>query len=255
MKRGPERLAQQSEDKPVGTVSPQTLTHLADVTGHHFRDLARLDRALTHASARSRTGRDYERLEFLGDRVLGLCIAELLFAEFPDADEGELSVRLNALVNAETLAAVAAETGIQSFIRLGADMRSVAGDRLRNINADVVESLIAAIYLEGGLPSAREFIRRQWTGRARHVAAGRRDAKTELQEWAHRTHADQPVYRVLSREGPDHEPSFTVEVRVARLAPATAAGPSKRAAEQIAAGRLLVREAVWQSEALETGAD
>ena len=253
--KGPHRLGQASEDKPVGTVHPQTLARLEVVTGHRFTDLARLDRALTHASARSRTGRDYERLEFLGDRVLGLCIAELLFAEFPDADEGELSVRLNALVNAETLAAVAADTGIQTFIRLGADMRSVAGDRLRNINADVVESLIAAIYLEGGLPPAREFIRRQWEGRARHVAAGRRDAKTELQEWAHRTRAVQPVYRVVSREGPDHEPSFTVEVRVGSLDPEHAAGPSKRAAEQLAAARLLMREAVWQSDALETGAD
>ncbi len=241
-------------DKSVGTVRPETLAHLEAITGHHFSDLARLDRALTHASARSKTGRDYERLEFLGDRVLGLCIAELLFDAFPEADEGELSVRLNALVNADTLALVAAETGLQAFIRLGADMRVVPGDRLRNINADVVESLIATIYLEGGLPAAREFIARQWAGRAQHVAAGRRDAKTELQEWAHRLHAEQPVYRVLSREGPDHEPSFTVEVRVGKLLPEAATGPSKRVAEQSAAARLLVREAVWLSNALDNGA-
>jgi ribonuclease-3 len=226
-------------------VSAETLAHLRTVTGHDFVDLARLDRALTHSSARGRTGRDYERLEFLGDRVLGLCIAEMLFAEFGEADEGELSVRLNSLVNADTLASVADELALTPLIRTGADMGNVGSARLRSVRADVVESLIATIYLDGGLDAARAFITRCWARRARHVMAARRDAKTELQEWAHKAFAETPLYRVLERTGPDHAPSFAVEVRVSNLPPERATGPSKRQAEQLAATAMLVREGIW----------
>lgn len=225
-----------------------TLAHLQEATGHAFSDLERLDRALTHASARARSGTDYERLEFLGDRVLGLCVAEMLFAEFRDANEGELSVRLNALVNAETLASVADEMGLTPFIRTGSDMGDVGSARLKSVRADVVEALIATIYLDGGLDAARAFVRRCWTGRARHIMAARRDAKTELQEWTHKTFSQTPSYRVLGREGPDHAPSFTVEVRVGELAPEQATGPSKRQAEQLAATALLIREGIWPTD-------
>ena len=224
-------------------VSSDTLAHLERVTGHAFADLARLDRALTHSSARDRTGTDYERMEFLGDRVLGLCIAEMLFAEFHQADEGELSVRLNALVNAETLASVADELELTGHIRAGADMGNI-------VRADVVEALIATIYLEGGLEAARAFVRRCWTARARHVMAARRDAKTELQEWTHKCFSQTPCYRVILREGPDHAPAFTVEVRIAALAPERATGPSKRQAEQSAAAAVLVREGIWPAESV-----
>lgn len=229
-------------------VAAEALAHLRTVTGHDFADLARLDRALTHSSARGRTGRDYERLEFLGDRVLGLCIAEMLFAEFGDADEGELSVRLNALVNADTLASVADELALTPLIRTGADMGNVGSDRLKSVRADVVESLIATIYLDGGLDAARAFITRCWAQRARHVMAARRDAKTELQEWTHKAFAETPVYRVVERTGPDHAPSFVVAVRVANLPPEQAAGPSKRQAEQLAATAMLVREGIWPAD-------
>lgn len=229
-------------------VSPEMLRRLEEITGHRFVDAGRLDRALTHASARGRAGRDYERLEFLGDRVLGLCVAEMLFEEFQSADEGELSVRLNQLVNANTLAAVADELSLGDFIRTGSDVRQLRDSHRKNLRADVVESLIATIYLDGGLDAVRPFIRRYWKGRAAEAEAARRDGKTELQEWAHRAHAATPVYEVVSRVGPDHDPVFTVSVTVGGLKPEIAEGRSKRIAEQAAAERLLQREKVREND-------
>ncbi|MDX3927353.1 MAG: ribonuclease III [Shinella sp.] len=215
--------------------------------GYAFTDKDRLDRALTHASARPGKGSNYERLEFLGDRVLGLCIAELLFSTFRDASEGELSVRLNQLVSAETCARIADDLGLHQFIRTGSDVKKLTGKPMMNVRADVVEALIAAIYLDGGLEAARGFVLRQWQGRAAHADAARRDAKTELQEWAHAKFATTPVYKVDDRSGPDHDPRFTVTVTIAGIAPETGIERSKRAAEQVAAARILEREGVWQS--------
>jgi len=213
--------------------------------GHQFADKTRLDRALTHASARTDKGANYERLEFLGDRVLGLCVAELLFSTFGTAAEGELSVRLNQLVSAETCAQVADEMQLHLFIRTGADVKKLTGKRMLNVRADVVESLIAALYLDGGLEVARRFILRYWEPRAVRPDGARRDAKTELQEWAHAKFGVTPVYRVDDRSGPDHDPRFTVTVEVAGAKPETGVERSKRAAEQVAAAKLLEREGVW----------
>jgi ribonuclease-3 len=229
-------------------ISSEAVQRLEQATGHRFADHERLDLALTHASARNKGGRDYERLEFLGDRVLGLCIAEMLFDEFQIADEGELSVRLNQLVNANTLAEVADELSLPDFIRTGSDVQQLRKAHQKNLRADVVESLIATIYLEGGLEAVRPFIRRYWTKRAANATAARRDAKTELQEWAHREHAASPVYKVVTREGPDHDPVFTVSVAVGNLTPETADGRSKRIAEQAAANRMLIREKVRDND-------
>ena len=229
-------------------ISSEAVQRLEQATGHRFADLERLERALTHASARNKGGRDYERLEFLGDRVLGLCIAEMLFDEFQAADEGELSVRLNQLVNANTLAEVADELSLPDFIRTGSDVQQLRKAHQKNLRADVVESLIATIYLEGGLEAVRPFIRRYWTKRAANATAAQRDAKTELQEWAHREHAASPVYKVIAREGPDHDPVFTVSVAVGKLAPESADGRSKRIAEQAAANRMLIREKVRDND-------
>lgn len=237
-----------TNNAPAGTVSSQKLEKLEELTGHKFKDIVRLDRALTHSSAQHRTGKDYERLEFLGDRVLGLCIAEMLFARFAEANEGELSVRLNALVNAETLAEIADELKLHEVIRTGADVRDLQSERQKNMRADVVESLIATIYLDGGIPAARQFINRYWEPRAAHVAAARRDAKTELQEWSHKYHETVPAYTEISRDGPDHEPVFVIEVKVGKLKAEQAEGRSKRLAEQAAAEKLLRREAVWKPE-------
>lgn len=220
---------------------------LEERTGHKFSDPARLEWALTHSSARQQAGANYERLEFLGDRVLGLVVAEMLFATFPKAAEGELSVRLNALVNAETCAAIADEMGLHALIRTGNDIKDLMTQkRLLNVRADVIESLIAAIYLEGGLDAVRPFILRYWGPRSEEIEAGRRDAKTELQEWAHQQRGAQPRYLIVSRSGPDHDPQFTVEVSVAGFESAVGIGRSKRIAEQNAAIEILYREGVWK---------
>lgn len=217
-------------------------------TGHHFLDMHRLDRALTHSSARGTSSGNYERLEFLGDRVLGLIVAELLFAAWPDADEGELSLRFNQLVDAKTCSDVAIETGLPPLIKVGADLGNPADQRHVNVRADVTESLIAALYLDGGLPAARSFIERYWTPRATQKIVPRRDPKTEMQEWAHRDGASQPTYSILSREGPDHEPLFKVTLSCGSYPAETGEGRSKRLAEQDAATRFLIRRGVWSAE-------
>jgi len=222
---------------------------LYERTGHAFRDTQRLQRALTHASARSaHAGIDYERFEFLGDRVLGLIVADMLLAAYPSAVEGELSLRLNALVNAEALSGIAEEIGLPELIRAGSDVRNLAERKRVNLRADALESLIAVLYLDGGLEAARGFIHRYWLPRSRAMATARRDPKTELQEWAHQAAGDIPAYQIDSREGPDHDPLFTVSVKVGKFDPAQGKGRSKREAEQAAATALLVREGVWSSE-------
>ena len=228
------------------TLSADAVRRLEEQTSHTFRDLARLERALTHASARQSVGSDYERLEFLGDRVLGLVIAEMLFRAYPTASEGELSLRLNSLVNADTCAAVADEIGLHEFIRTGSDVKGLADKRLKSLRADVVESLIATIYLDGGLEAAQPFIQRYWDARSREINSAQRDPKTELQEWAHQQDGAQPIYRVVERTGTAHDPQCTVKVEVKGFAPATGMGRSKRIAEQEAAVALLYREGVRQ---------
>ena len=218
---------------------------LAGPTGHAFAGHERLRRALTHASARHATGLDYERMEFLGDRVLGLVAAEMVFSAFPEAPEGELSLRLNALVNAETLATIADEIGLTDLIHVGAEIRRQPGGRRTNLRADALEALIAALYLAAGLDAARVFILRWWGPRAAAAAVARRDPKTELQEWAHQAEGVAPAYAIDGRAGPDHEPVFTVSVRVGSRPPETATGRSRREAEQAAAAKFLVREGVW----------
>ncbi|MFP3542224.1 ribonuclease III [Rhizobium sp. SIMBA_035] len=228
------------------TLSAADRSKLESLIGHEFAEKGRLDRALTHASARTQKGGNYERLEFLGDRVLGLCIAELLFKTFGNAAEGELSVRLNQLVSADTCASVADELDLHLFIRTGSDVKKLTGKRMMNVRADVVESLIAALYLDGGLEIARSFILKYWEKRAVRADGARRDAKTELQEWAHAKFGVTPLYRVEERSGPDHDPRFTVTVEVAGVARETGVDRSKRAAEQVAATKMLEREGIWQ---------
>jgi ribonuclease III len=211
--------------------------------GHRFSDTERVRRALTHSSLRD--GGSYERLEFLGDRVLGLVVADLLFTNFREADEGELSVRLNQLVSAKTCAEVADELKLHEFIRTGADVKKLTGKRMANVRADVVESLIAAIYLEGGLEAARKFIVANWSKRALDSGAARRDAKTELQEWAHQKFGVTPIYKVTGRVGPDHDPIFSVSVEIKGTTAGNGKSRSKRAAEQEAATEVLLREGVW----------
>ncbi|WP_011580290.1 MULTISPECIES: ribonuclease III [Chelativorans] len=212
--------------------------------GLSFRDAELLERALTHSSARGKGG-DYQRLEFLGDRVLGLAVAEMLYEAYPDASEGELSLRLNSLVNAETLAEITEELGLDTLIRTGSDLKALAMRKQVNLRADVLEALIAVIYLQDGLDGARQFIRTHWTERSTAEGAARADAKTALQEWAHRVSSATPDYVIESREGPDHDPVFTAVVRIAGFQEGRGRGRSKREAEQAAATEVLIREAVW----------
>ncbi|AGA64682.1 Ribonuclease III [Liberibacter crescens BT-1] len=214
--------------------------------GYIFSNKDLLKKALTHSSMNRFYEENYERLEFLGDRILGFCIAKLLFDNFNLAKEGELSVRFNHLVSAETCSQVAEELQLHLFIRVGSDLKKVSGKPIVNIQADVIESLIAAIYLDGGLEAASSFIIKNWKKRALKTDAARRDAKTELQEWAHAKFGVTPKYKVDSRSGPDHDPRFTVTVEIPGIDPGVGINCSKRAAEQIAAADILKREFIWE---------
>jgi ribonuclease III len=220
------------------------LGRLTTRLGHKFQDAALLRCALTHASATRGPGGppiSYERLEFLGDRVLGLIIAKLLFQRFPQEAEGDLARRLAALVRKETLADVAGELALGRYIDFGPGEQEGGGAENPSVLADACEAVIGALYLDGGLTAAERFVVPYWTPylEAEHVPP--QDAKTALQEWAQGRALPLPSYHEIAREGPPHEPLFTVEVRVEGQPPATARGRSKRTAEQAAAECLLAQ--------------
>lgn len=224
---------------------------LADLSGHSFRDPELMRRALIHSSMRGRMKVDYEQLEFLGDRVLGLVVADMLTRGFPEAREGELALRLNALVSGAACAEIAQESGLTELILADIGLKALQGDKARNVRADVVEALIAAIYLDGGLEAVRPFVEKFWSGRMQAAGAAPREAKTALQEWAVQQNGATPVYRVEDRSGPDHDPTFVVEVSISGFAPGRGTGASKRKAEQAAATRVLRREGVWPQDGSE----
>jgi ribonuclease-3 len=215
--------------------------------GYKFKDAALLEQALTHISAltgaRNRSG-SYQRLEFLGDHVLGLVISDMLYGAFPKADEGELSRRLADLVRKEACADVARAIDLGSVIRLGASENNAGGRNRTAILADVCEALIGAIFIDGGYKSASEVIRALWEQRMRVPTRPLRDSKTILQEWAQARGLPTPNYREVERRGPDHNPEFRVTVELPNRAPAEGLGRSKRAAEQAAAAAMLTREGV-----------
>ncbi len=216
---------------------------LEEAVGHRFRNPDLLRQALTHAgAAHGRRGMpDNERLEFLGDRVLGLVVAELLIERFPDATEGELGPRLTALVRREALAEAAASIGLGSYLVLApADAASGARDQPKPL-ADACEAVIAALYLDGGLEAARRFILARWEAMIVGVATMPVEPKSALQEWAQGHGRKLPAYRVIRAAGSAHAPTFEVSVEVAGLEPASGHGPSKRAAEKAAAIALLQR--------------
>lgn len=206
--------------------------------GHAFSDPSLLDMALTHASVVG-AKRNNERLEFLGDRVLGLVTSELLYRGFPEEKEGDLAKRLTALVRRDALARVAEKLALGSFMRLSTGETKAGGVQKETILADAVEALIGAIYLDGGLDAARKFIHAHWEPLLSCAGAPPEDAKTRLQEWAQAQGLPLPHYRVLSRTGADHSPVFEVEVRVEGNGSAKASAASKRAAEKAAAQKLI----------------
>ncbi|MEM9330972.1 MAG: ribonuclease III [Pseudomonadota bacterium] len=236
---------------PTDQVAKNPFEQLEERLNYRFSSFGELERALTHSSFR-RNSDDrfhYERLEFLGDRVLGLCVADTLCRRFPDAEEGELSLRLNALVKGETLAEIADELKLHEYIRTGGDLKSVTGKRMQSVRADVMEAVIASVYLDGGLEAARDLIAHIWGDRFLDVTTARRDSKTALQEWAHAGQMGTPKYRETEKSGPDHEPVFTVEVKVSGKIACKGTGRSKRLAEQEAARAMLVREGIWNDDA------
>jgi ribonuclease-3 len=215
--------------------------------GHEFADPELLRRALRHSSAAQSaqgSGPDNERLEFLGDRVLGLVIADMLLKAFPGEEEGKLARRFNALVRRETCAAVAREIDLGAVLVLGKAEVQSGGQKKETILADACEAVLAALYLDGGLAAASRFIHRLWGPRLQDMTAPPRDPKTLLQEWAQGRGLPHPQYRIIGRSGPDHAPDFEVEVNVRGFAPTTGQGASKRRAEQNAARSMLAREGV-----------
>lgn len=209
----------------------QGIERLCAALGHTFSDPALLARALSHSSLAG--AKSYERLEFLGDRVLGLVVAELLLERFPDENEGEVGRRFAALVQADTLVQVGADLDLARYASAGP---GVLND---GIVADMVEAVIAALYLDGGMDAAREFVRKTWDPLVETRSRPPRDAKTALQEWSQSKGSGLPAYADVDRAGPDHAPVFTVEVRLDGFPPQRAQGASKRAAEQDAAALML----------------
>jgi ribonuclease-3 len=215
--------------------------------GYTFADKSILDRALTHISAASpKLGRggSYQRLEFLGDHVLGLAVSDMLYRAFPKGDEGELSRRLADLVRRESCADVARALDLGAALRLGGSESNAGGRRRAATLADVCEALIGAVFVDGGYPAAAAFIERLWHDRMMTPARPLRDPKTMLQEWAQGRGLPTPSYREVERKGPHHNPEFRVAVDVPKLAPAEGIGRSKRAAEQAAAAAMLTREGI-----------
>lgn len=215
--------------------------------GHKFTDAALLATAFTHVSALKssrKRGESYQRLEFLGDHVLGLIVSDMLYRAFPSADEGELSKRLAELVRKESCADVAKSLGLLDDIKLGA-VGAGAGARLRkSVLGDICEAVIGAVFLDGGYAAAAQFVERNWTERMRKPRRPLRDPKTVLQEWAQGKGLPTPVYREIERTGPHHDPQFRVAVELPGMALAEGVGGSKRAAEKVAASVMIEREGV-----------
>ena len=217
------------------------MSALEDRLGYRFRDPALLTHALTHASTTTDRLQSNERLEFLGDRVLGLVVAEMLFDTFPDEPEGDLGYRFTALARRESLARVAHDLRLGDEITMSDGERDTGGAAKDGLLANTCEAVIAVLYLDGGLDTAQTFIRRFWTPLLAEDHHPRKDAKTALQEWAQAQGHALPRYKTLSQTGPDHQPIFQVEVQVGDLSPSAGKGASKRAAEQAAAAELLAQ--------------
>jgi ribonuclease-3 len=219
------------------------LDPLFEILGHRFADPQLLAEALTHPSAHARRGarQSYERLEFLGDRVLGLVVSELLWRRFPSEAEGELTRRHTGLVRRESLVEVARMLGLGAFVILSPGEAQAGARENPSVLADACEAVIAALYLDGGLEAARGFVHRYWVPLLQSAAEPPRDPKTALQEWAQGRGRGLPVYETVSVAGPAHKRVFTVSVRVEGAESASASGSSKRAAETAAAAELMTR--------------
>lgn len=218
-----------------GRVLSDLIAWLTATFGRAPTEPSAFERALTHGS---RSGEDYQRLEFLGDRVLGLVMAEWLFELFPDEPEGQLSKRLNALVTGAVCAEVARQLGARDHLRLGKQALSDGAGDSDNVLGDVMEALIGAWYREAGLDEVRAFVRAAWGERVKRGGKAPQHPKSQLQEWAAAVGRRPPEYALVERSGPGHAPRFVVRVSVGKLS-ADATGSSKQEAETAAAKALL----------------
>jgi len=221
---------------------------LQERLGYPFRNPELLLRALTHVSAPNGGEGSYQRLEFLGDRVLGLAIAEMLYAAYPDASEGELSRRLAELVRRETCAEVALAWDLGAYVKLGLGEVHAGGRRNQTILADVCEAIIGAVFLDGGYTTAKALVESAFGVLLSAPRRPLRDPKSALQEWAQGRGWPTPTYAIVERAGPDHAPRFRVVAHVKGIESGHGLGASKRAAEQEAARSLLIREGVWTED-------
>jgi len=219
--------------------------------GHAFADRELLERALTHGSVTKGSPRirDNERLEFLGDRVLNLVVAEQLMRLRPEATEGDLSKLMNQLVNYHACADAARRAGLRDAMRVDASATKIGARDNERVLGDACEALIAALYLDAGFPAAHDFVLAFWADLLANLDTPTKDPKTMLQEWAMAQGLPLPSYRVIRQEGSAHEPVFTVEVGLPDLEPMTAIGGSKKEAERLAADAMLARHAASLQEA------
>ena len=221
------------------------LEELEAKLGHTFGDRELAVRALTHLSAPAPNSRSrlqsYQRLEFLGDRVLGLAVAQMLYEAFPLASEGELSIRLATLVRRETCAEVAREWDVGPHVVLGPGEAHAGGRKKEAILSDICESLIGAVFIDAGFDAARSLIERSWRARMQAVAEPERDPKTAMQEWAQGRALPAPTYIEVERSGPPHAPQFVMQVVLKGYEPMPGAAPSKRAAACSAAKAFMAR--------------
>ena len=208
-----------------------------EVIGYKFQDRHLLERALTHSS----TGDEYnyQRLEFLGDRVVGLVIADALFKKFRSENEGGLAKRHTALVQGSTLAVLGQVHGFNEFILFSDAEKDAGGSQNENIIGDVVESLLGAIYIDGGYGAAQEVILRLWGDNIETLEKAPQDPKTELQEWVQARQLPLPNYKIILKDGPDHSPIFTIQLTVLGYDPITDQGASRRQTEKTAARKML----------------
>jgi len=216
---------------------------LVDLLGYNFHEPKLLEQALTHPSLQPGNGSagrgPYERLEFLGDRVLGLVVAEMLYNRFPGENEGALARRHAALVRRESLARIALQINLGPALSLSRSEEETGGRNNMGTLADACEAVLGAMYADGGLAPVAALINRLWTPLMAEMAAPPKDAKTALQEWAQARALGLPIYSTLSVEGPPHNPDFLIGVEIEGTAKGSGRGPSKRAAEQAAAANLL----------------
>ena len=225
------------------SINPARLDEITERLGYRFRNQALLTEALTHGSTQKHKG-DYQRLEFLGDRVLGLLIAEHLFRAHPGDEEGQLTHVLSSLVRSEACAEAGDTIGLSDLVIIGSGERAKGMNLNRTVLGDAMEALVAAIYLDSGLDEARAFVMRCWDSQLKAPKLAAKDPKTFLQEWALARALPIPAYRIISREGPEHEPVFVVSVEVKDRPPAEGTAKAKRAAEMDAAEQFLKREGI-----------